>query len=97
MHVLALRLELHLPHSQSLKARRAILRPIIDGGRHRFPVAIAEVGHHDVWQRAAVGVAGVSNSVGRLEQLIDEVERFVWSFPDVDVIDTRRRWLDVED
>ena len=42
--VLALAVELHLPACRSLKDRRAVVRPILDGARHRFRVSAAEVG-----------------------------------------------------
>ena len=94
MHVLALELDLHVPTSRSLKQKRAALRPVLDGIRHRYPVAVAETGHQDKWQRAEVGVVGVSDSASHVEALIDDVERFVWSFPELDVVDTVRRWME---
>ncbi len=96
LNVLALEIELRFPHSQSLKAKRAMLRPIVDGVRHRFAVAIAEVGHQDSWQRAAVGVSAVSGSTSHLVDLVDKVERFVWSQADVEVLSAERHWLEAE-
>ena len=96
MHVLAMRLELRFPQAQSLKSKRAALRPVLEGGRHRFPVAMAEVAHQDSWQRAAVGVSAVSASATKAAQLIDDVERFVWSLPDLEVLSADRHWLEVD-
>ncbi len=97
MHVLAIEIDLHLGESRSLKARRAILKPIIEGARRRFGVASAETDGGDTWQRASVGFAVVSNSVHHATEVMDEVERFVWSAPGVQVLGARRRWLDEED
>ena len=94
MVVGSLLLELHLPASGSLKAKRAELRPILDGVRHRFRISAAEVDHQDTWQRSALGFAVVGGSSTTVEQVLDEVERFVWSRPGVDVIDTRRAWME---
>ena len=94
MVVGSLLLELHLPASGSLKAKRAELRPILDGVRNRFRISASEVDHHDTWQRSALGFAVVSASATQVEQLLDEVERFVWSRPGVDVIDARRAWME---
>ena len=94
MHVLALEIDLHVPTSQSLKDKRAVLRPVIDGIRNRYPVAVAEVDHQDRWQRAGVGVAAVAASVSHAESIVDDVERFVWSFPELEVVDTARRWME---
>ncbi len=96
MHVLALRLDLRFAGVSSLKEKRARLRPLIDGGRHRFPVAMSEVDHQDLWQRAALGIAAVSGSATHVVETIDAVERFVWSFPDVEVLEAERRWLEAE-
>ncbi len=96
MHVLALAVDLHLPTTRSLKAKRAVLRPIVEGVRARFPVAIAETEWQDTWQRAQLGVAAVSSSAQVAREIIDDVERFVWSCPDIEVTDVRHSWLEEE-
>ena len=35
-----------MPQSRSRKAKRAAVRPIADGLRHRFRISVAEVGFH---------------------------------------------------
>ena len=94
MHVLALEVELHINGSQSLKDKRQVIRSILDGARRRYGVASAEVGGQDTWQRAVLGFAAVGSSVSHVEDVIDEVERFVWSHPEAEVVGTTRRWLD---
>ena len=93
MHAAAVPFDLHLPQAHSLKDKRAIIRPILDGCRRRFQVAAAEVDHQDAWQRAGLGVSAVSSSAGHVSQVLDQVERFVWSFPEVEVLATDRVWL----
>ncbi|HVF32115.1 MAG TPA: DUF503 domain-containing protein [Acidimicrobiales bacterium] len=95
-HVAALRFDLRLPACHSLKEKRAVVRPILDGARHRYSVAAAEVGHQDKWQRASLGMAAVGGSVGHVADVLDAVERFVWSFPEVEVIETERSWADAD-
>ena len=97
MHAAALRFDLHVPESRSLKAKRAATRPIVDGLRHRFHVSVAEVGFHDQWQRAAIGVALVSGTVGQLEKLLGSVERFVDTAAGVEVLDVERTWFEPSD
>jgi uncharacterized protein YlxP (DUF503 family) len=94
--VLALAIDIHLPDSRSLKDRRAVVRPIIDGARHRFRVSAAEVGHQDVWQRARLGFAVVASSQSQATEVIDDVERFVWSFPELEVTSSERWWLETD-
>jgi len=88
------RFDLHLPAVHSLKEKRAVIRPILDGARNRFHVAVAEVDHQDQWQRAGLGMAAVAATVGHIEEVLDRVERFVWSFPEVEVIAAERSWVD---
>ena len=94
MHVLALEIELRLAACHSLKNKRAVLRPIIDGLRNRFTVAVAETNRQDEWQRATIGLAAVSGTPGHASEMMDEAERFVWSFPEVEVLETWQRWLE---
>jgi uncharacterized protein len=94
VHVLAMAVDLHLPACRSLKEKRAVVRPIVDGIRNRFAVAVAETDHQDLLQRTEIGVAAVSSSAKLATAVVDEVERFVWSFPEVDVLSVDRYWLD---
>lgn len=96
MHVAALLIDLHIPEARSLKAKRASVKPITEGLRRRFAVAVAEVAHHDQWQRTGIGVAVVGASPAHVVDVLDEVERFVWSRPDVQVLSMDRSWLDGE-
>jgi uncharacterized protein len=86
------RFDLHLPACHSLKEKRAVVKPILDGARHRYAVAASEVGHHDKWQRAELGVATVAPTPAHAAEVLDAVERFVWSFPEIEVIETERTW-----
>lgn len=78
MTVALLSLELFLPMSQSLKDKRMVLRRLKDriGAMN---VAIAEVAHHDLWQRAGLGVVTVAVSDPVAEQtlmsVLHEIER----------------------
>ncbi len=97
MFVAALEFDLHIPDCHSLKQKRGVVKPIVEGARRRYQVAAAEVDHHDKWQRAGVGVAAVGASVGHVADVLDEVERFVWSFPEIQVLAADRRWLEEEE
>jgi uncharacterized protein YlxP (DUF503 family) len=96
VHVAALAIDLHIPEARSLKAKRAVVKPIVEGLRRRFHVAVAEVDHQDQWQRAGIGVAAVASSPAHVADILDEVERWVWSNPDVQVLSMERTWLDGE-
>ena len=73
-----------------------LLKPIVDGLRSRFDVSVAEVAHHDTWQRCELGVALVSGDVAVVERLGDQIERFIWTASDTEVLETDRLWLDTD-
>ncbi len=91
-----MRFDLHVPQSRSLKTKRAAIRPIVDGLRHRFRVSVAEVDHHDQWQRTAIGVAVVGGSDTQLRDVLASVERFVADAPDIELLDVETAWLESE-
>ena len=97
MHVLAVVYDLDIPGCQWLKERRAALRPVLSGLAHRFGVSVAETGHNDLWQRAEVGVAVVSGQPGQCRTLADEVDRFMWSMPEIEVVGSSSHWLNTEE
>ncbi len=96
MDAAVVRFELHVPVSRSLKAKRAAIKPIVEGLRNRFHLSVAEVDHHDTWQRSAVAVAIVAADHRHVVEVLEAVERFVATAPDVDLIDTAITWLDVD-
>jgi uncharacterized protein len=97
VYAAAVRFDLHVPASRSLKAKRAAVRPIVDTLRHRFHVSVAEVDHQDTWQRAAIAVAVVAASNRHLTEVLDTLERFVRSSTEVEVLDTETAYLDPEE
>jgi uncharacterized protein YlxP (DUF503 family) len=79
-----------LPSCHSLKDKRAVIRPILEGVRRRYQVAAAEVGYQEKWQRALLGMACVSGQASHARQVLDDVERFVWSFPEIEVLNAEQ-------
>jgi hypothetical protein len=96
VHAAAVTFDLHIPQSRSLKAKRAVVRPIVDGLRHRFRVSVAEVDHHDQWQRASIAVAAVTRTDSQLRDLLAAVERFVVAAPGIELLDVETAWLESE-
>ena len=96
MYVGALEVEIHLPASGSLKAKRAVVKHLVEASRQRYGVSASEVSYHDLWQRAGLGFCAVAPSAAQVERLLESVERFVWSHPEIEVLSVRRHWLDTE-
>ncbi len=71
MTIGVLTLEIHLPGVHSLKQKRMVLQRVRDRLRGKFNVAVAEVDHQDLWQRAVLAVASISSSEANLRQVLD--------------------------
>ena len=71
------RYELFIPASRSLKDKRQVLRSVTQTVQKRFNVAIAEVDYQDKWQRAALGVSCVAESIGHCRKMLQEVEKVI--------------------
>ena len=71
------RYELFIPASGSLKDKRQVLRAITAVVRKKFNVAIAEVDHQDLWQRAAFGVSCIAESASHCRKVLQEVEKAI--------------------
>jgi len=71
------RIELHIPAARSLKDKRQVVRGLKDRIREHARAAVAEVDHHDLWQRAALGVAVVAADGGQARELLQSVRGLV--------------------
>jgi uncharacterized protein YlxP (DUF503 family) len=72
-----LRLTLHLPNSGSLKDKRQVVSGLLRRVRDQFQVAAAEVGEHDRWQLAELGVVCVSADGAHCDEVLARALSFV--------------------
>jgi uncharacterized protein len=75
--VAVLVIDLHFPEAESLKAKRKELSSIKAQLRGRLGLSVAEVDHHDLWQRARLTAALTSGSLATLSAAADNVERWL--------------------
>ena len=80
-------IELHVPESGSLKNKRHSIRSLKDRVRNKFNVSVAEIEDNDLWQKATLAVAAVSNDKAYLNQTLDHVLDMVRGVPEVDLLD----------
>ena len=69
--------ELHLPDVESLKGKRHVLKGLKQRVRARFEVAVAEVDHQDMWQRATLAVAYVSDDSRHANEVVSKALDFI--------------------
>ena len=77
MHIGYCRIELFLPDSQSLKAKRQIARSVVARIRNQFNVTVAEADDNDLWQRLTLGVCCLSNDTKHANEILSNVVAYV--------------------
>lgn len=67
------RIDLYLPECASLKQKRGVLKGVIARTRNKFNVSVAELGDHDRWQRAQLGVVTIANESRYANRVLSQV------------------------
>ena len=80
------RFDLRIPAVHSLKEKRHVVKSLTGSLRANLNVSVAEVDHHDLWQRTAIGVSAVAPDGHQVRRIVHQVERHVARFPGVEVI-----------
>jgi hypothetical protein len=70
--------ELHFPENGSLKGKRKFVKSVKAQLQQRFGASVAEVDHHQLWQRARLTVSCVARDYGGVERLLDDAERYLY-------------------
>ncbi len=74
--------ELHLPASRSLKDKRRVVKSLTERIHQRHRVSIAEVDHHDLRQRARIGIAAVNASRRQVERQMEAIRGLIDQVPE---------------
>jgi uncharacterized protein YlxP (DUF503 family) len=69
--------ELHFPENRSLKGKRKELLSTKAQLQRRFGASVAEVDHHELWQRSRLTVACVARGHREVEELLDGAVRYL--------------------
>lgn len=86
MHAAALRAEIRLPDTHSLKEKRRKMRTVMNR-LDKLAVSVAEVDYQDTWQRSTIGVAVVAPQHGQLQRVLHTVERSLRSIDEIELLD----------
>jgi uncharacterized protein YlxP (DUF503 family) len=82
------RFDLRIPSCGSLKEKRHVVKTLTHGIRSTFNVSVAEVDHHELWQRTAIAVATVAGEQHHARRVLHEVEKLVDRWGEVELIDS---------
>ena len=87
MHAVAFEVEIRIPDSHSLKDRRQVVRSMLAVARGRFHVSAAEVGGQDTGSEPRSGSRSSPSEARLAEETLDEIDRYLWSRPEIEVLD----------
>jgi uncharacterized protein YlxP (DUF503 family) len=76
-----LSVELHFPENGSLKGKRKELLSVKAQLQRRFGASVAEVDHHELWQRARITLSCVARAHRDVEDLLAGAERYLSGQP----------------
>jgi len=71
------RVVLHLPEAHSLKDKRQVVKSILARVHNQFNVAAAEIEDQELWQKAVLGIAVVSNDSRHANEVLSNVVNFI--------------------
>jgi uncharacterized protein YlxP (DUF503 family) len=72
-----LSVELHFPEAGSLKGKRKYVKSAKAQLQNRFGAAVAEVDHHELWQRSRLTLSCVAREHREVEALLAGAERYL--------------------
>jgi uncharacterized protein YlxP (DUF503 family) len=78
---------LHIPGSASLKDKRRAIKSLKDRLHNTFNLSVAEVGDLELWQRAELGLAAVSNDPAFCDQVLAKAVDFIRQDNNVELLD----------
>ena len=81
------RFDLRIHGCGSLKEKRHVVKTLTSAIRQKFNVSVAEVDHHDLWQRTALGVSVVATDGYHAKRVLHEVEKLVERWGEVEIIE----------
>jgi uncharacterized protein len=85
-----LSVELHFPEAGSLKGKRKFVKSAKAQLQNRFGATVAEVAHHELWQRSRLTLACAAREYGEAERLLDEAVRYLHG-QDWELLDAQRQ------
>jgi uncharacterized protein YlxP (DUF503 family) len=87
MHIAFLQVDLHIPDSHSLKDKRSVLKRLTNLIRTQHNMAIAEIGDHDAWQSAHLGLVTINNEAEATDRILQRVIREIGQFNGCELAD----------
>jgi len=93
MKIGALKIDLEITDSTSLKDKRMVIKSMKDRLRKQFNISIAEIDENDKWQRSTLGISSASNDKQFLEMMFNKIIDYIENEKSVIVLDVNMEIL----
>jgi uncharacterized protein YlxP (DUF503 family) len=95
MVVGTLKIEFYLHDNRSLKGKRKIVKSMVDKVKHKFNVAVAEIGSNEKWQKIELGFSTVGNDRRHVDASLNNIFAFLESLYLAEVVDSKTEILNI--
>ena len=92
MVIAILTVSLSIPHADSLKDKRRVIKSIKDKLRNGFNVSVAEIGDQDIWRSAILGVAVISEDSSYANGVLSRVQDLIRNRTDAIMTHCELEW-----
>lgn len=91
IHLVLVTVELFIPHAQSLKSKRRVLRSLKDR-MGNLNASVAELGYQNEWQRSVLGAALLAGNKTILDQQIETLRRIFEDEAEIEILNVQMDW-----
>ena len=92
-HLVFIVVEFHIPGSNSLKAKRKVVKSVIERIRSKFNASVSELAYLDKWQRAAIGISMLNNNRKVLEKHYSGIEQVLRGYTNIELLNITIEWI----
>jgi uncharacterized protein YlxP (DUF503 family) len=88
-------IEFRLHDNRSLKGKRKVVRSMVDKVKHKFNVAVAEIGSNDKWQKIELGISTVGNDRRHIDSSLNNILTYLESLYLAEIVDSKAEILNL--
>ena len=88
-------IEFRLHDNRSLKGKRKVVRSMVDKVKHKFNVAVAEIGSNDKWQKIELGISTVGNDRRHIDASLNNILTYIESLYLAEIVDSKAEILNL--
>jgi len=86
-------LDVVLPEGSSLKEKRKVIKSLLTRVKNKYNVSISEVGAHDLWQRARMGICSVGADRRFINATLDKVIDYIEGLGLLEVVSVKMEFV----